>query len=294
LSDFFQTINQIESLQGNILVSLEGIRELKSNLEIKQEDLGIQNEENTRLKVLEVAQQRSLEVNKQRKQVVLNQKQSEITKKKRDLATLKTQLFYLEKTGISVEDAVRYAELAASRAGIRTAFLLAILEIETGKQFEAGVISVGTNLGTGNWYRDMYQCYINLGKPKTAERQKAAFFEITEELGFIADEMPVSRKPSYGCGGAMGPAQFIPTTWVLYKDRVAQLTGHSPANPWNVEDAFTASAIYLADAGATKQTYASEEAAARAYIGGPGCTRRVCRIYAKNVTTLAAVIDRSL
>src|SRR3989344_3922119 len=79
--------------------------------------------------------------------------------KKRDITTLKTQLFYLEKTGITAEDAIRFADLAAKRAGIRTAFLLALLEVETGRQFEEGVISVGTNLGTVNWRDDLYLCY---------------------------------------------------------------------------------------------------------------------------------------
>jgi len=294
LSDFFQTINQMEALQGNILASLEDLRQLKSDLEVKKDDLGRQNEEYSRLKSLEVTQQRSLEVNKSRKQTVLKSKETVISQKKRDLATLKSQLFYLEKTGISVEDAVKFADLAASRAGIRTAFLLAILEVETGKRFQEGVISVGTNLGTGHWNRDMYQCYKNLGKPKTAERQKAAYFEITDELNYDPDAMPVSRAPSYGCGGAMGPAQFIPTTWNLYKNKVAALTGHNPPDPWNVEDAFTAAAVYLAEAGATAQTLAAEKRAAMTYIGGPRCTSYTCRTYANNVVTLAAVIDRSL
>ena len=48
------------------------------------------------------------------------------------------------------------------------------------------------------------------------------------------------------------PAQFIPSTWVMYEKRIASLTGHSIPNPWDPFDAFTASAILLADNGAKK------------------------------------------
>jgi len=34
----------------------------------------------------------------------------------------------------------------------------------------------------------------------------------------------------------MGPAQFIPSTWMGYKDKVAALTGKNPPNPWDIRD----------------------------------------------------------
>ena len=48
----------------------------------------------------------------------------------------------------------------------------------------------------------------------------------------------------------MGPAQFIPSTWMLVRAEVATLTGSSPANPWSVRDSFLASGLYLRDLGA--------------------------------------------
>ncbi len=56
----------------------------------------------------------------------------------------------------------------------------------------------------------------------------------------------------------MGPAQFIPSTWIGYESRVTKLTGRSPANPWNVTDAFAAASLYLVDKGADKKTYDAE------------------------------------
>jgi len=93
----------------------------------------------------------------------------------------------------------------------------------------------------------------------------------------------------------MGPAQFIPTTWLLYADMVANLTGHKPASPWNIEDAFTASGLMLAQAGANKQTYASEVKAAKIYIAGARWnTSLTARIYANNVMAQATKIQNDI
>ena len=47
----------------------------------------------------------------------------------------------------------------------------------------------------------------------------------------------------------MGPAQlFLPLGWVTKS--VSNLTGKTPANPWDIRDAFTAAAIKLTGDGA--------------------------------------------
>lgn len=302
LSDFFNSLNSLQRVQSNIQEAVGEFKEDKTLLEKEKVELEEFEEEQQDLRSLQEVERRFLAQKKKEKEELLRLTKGKealfqqlLKSKKRDIATLKTQLFYLEKTGITAEDAIRFADLAAKRAGIRTAFLLALLEVETGKQFEDGVISVGTNVGTGNWERDMYNCYIRLGRRKQAESEKAAFFEITGKLNLDPDKMPVSRRPNYGCGGAMGPAQFIPTTWLRFEKRVASLTGHNPSSPWNVEDAFTAAAIFLADAGADAKTEAGEIRAAKTYISGrPSCTRYVCRSYANRIISLARDIDRIL
>ena len=93
----------------------------------------------------------------------------------------------------------------------------------------------------------------------------------------------------------MGPAQFLPSTWLLFEDRVSSLTGHNPADPWSVEDAFMASALYLADAGATAKTRDKELRAAKAYISGsPNCTKYICNFYSKEVLRIATLIEPNL
>lgn len=302
LADFFTSLYGLQRVEASVQETLGVYRDDRTALERKKSDLEEFQEEQQNLKGLQEMERRFIAQKKQEKDELLRLTRGKeavfqqlLKSKKQDIATLKTQLFYLEKTGISAQDAVALADTAAKRAGIRTSFLLALLEVETGKQFEDGVISVGTNLGTGNWQRDLYQCYLNLGKRSSAESEKTAFFAITGALGLNPDAMPVSRKPSYGCGGAMGPAQFLPTTWLRFDDRVAQLTGHNPPSPWNAGDAFTAAAIFLADAGADSQTVAGETMAAKTYLSGkPNCTKSICRFYANKILALARDIDRIL
>lgn len=302
LSDFFTTVHGLERVQENIDSALDEFKEERISLEKIKNELEESEKEQQELKSLQEIERRSLAQKKKEKEELLRLTKGKeslfqqlLKSKKRDIATLKTQLFYLEKTGITAEDAIKFAELAAKRAGIRPAFLLALLEVETGKQFEDGVISVGTNLGTGNWKNDLYDCYINLKRRGTADAEKNAFFKITESLGLDPNKMPVSRKPNYGCGGAMGPAQFLPTTWLRFQSKVVVLTGHNPPSPWNVEDAFTASAVFLAEAGAALQTSAGEIAAAKTYLSGsPKCSRYVCTSYANRIISLAKDIDRIL
>ena len=302
LSEFFGSVNNLEKVQGHVHDALLVFKDDRETREKEKADLEGFQEEQQNLKALQEVERKFLAQKKQEKDDILRLTRGKealfqqlLRSKQHDIASLKTQLFYLEKTGITAEDAVRAATVAAKRAGIRPAFLLALLEVETGKQFEDGVISVGTNLGTGSWERDMYNCYIRLGKRTAAENEKTAFFSITSGLGLDPDTMPVSRKPSYGCGGAMGPAQFLPTTWLRFDDRVATLTGHTPPNPWNTEDAFTAAAIFLADAGADAQTSVGETMAAKTYISGnPSCTKYVCRSYSSRIVALARDIDRIL
>jgi peptidoglycan hydrolase CwlO-like protein len=302
LSDFFDAFHNLGKVQENVKDILDESKEDKGTIEKEKEEREEFKEDQHGLKMLQEVERKLLaQKRKEKEELIRLTKGKEalfqqlLKSKKRDIAALKTQLFYLERTGISAEEAVRLADLAAKRAGIRTAFLLALLEVETGKQFENGEITVGTNVGTGNWERDMYQCYVRLGRRGTAEAEKKAYFEIMGKLNLNPDKMPVSRRPNYGCGGAMGPAQFLPTTWLRFESRVTELTGHNPPNPWNTEDAFTAAAIFLSEAGASSQTTAGETQAARTYISGsPKCSRYICRSYANRIIALARDIDRIL
>lgn len=305
LSDFFSAFDNIRELQARLGQLVGELRENKADLEREKGELEDFRAEQLSLKALAEIERRAVAEKRLEKDRLLKLTKGKeaafqqiLAQKKRDIVALKTQLFYIERTGISAEEALKFAELAAQRTGIRTAFLLALLEVETGRQFENSVVSAGTYLGTGNWRDDMYNCYIRLGRRSAAEAQKNAFFAITAKLNLDPEKMPVSRRPAYGCGGAMGPAQFIPTTWLLFESKVAALTGHNPPNPWNMEDAFTASAIFLSESGARSRDRVGELQAARTYISGrPNCptsgaARYACLAYANRVVSLADDIAR--
>lgn len=85
----------------------------------------------------------------------------------------------------------------------------------------------------------------------------------------------------------MGPAQFIPTTWLLFEDSVSAITGNTPANPWNPLDAFVASALLLRDNGAAARTYNAEHTAALKYLAGSNWRKSAYRFYGDDVMGLA-------
>ncbi len=302
LGEFFQELSVLGNVQENINKSLDNLKDLKDSLQKEKDDLEQKREEQLSLRALAQIQRQNIVAKKTERNNLLKLTQGQeanyqklIQVKKQNITAIRNQIQYLGKSGVTAEDAVKFATLAAKRTGIRTAFLLGLLEVETGRRYEEGIITAGNHTGNGNWKTDLYQCYINLGKPSSAEKQKNAFFQITSQLGYNPDDMPVSRKPSYGCGGAMGPAQFLPSTWLLFDDKVADLTGHNPPDPWKVEDAFTAAALYLADAGATSKTREKELRAAKAYISGsPNCTQYICNFYSREVLRLAALIEPNL
>ncbi|MBI2594827.1 MAG: lytic murein transglycosylase [Candidatus Colwellbacteria bacterium] len=124
------------------------------------------------------------------------------------------------------------------------------------------------------------------GPPLSSRDDVTPFLKITAELGLNPDTTLVSCPNTDGAyGGAMGPAQFIPTTWMAYKDKVAAITGNSPASPWRNIDAFVAAGLYLKGAGAGS----SELNAAARYYCGSNWNRYVCtQVYGK------AVVDRAV
>lgn len=265
-SDFFDQLNALESVQEEIQSILEAINSLKDKLSEQRGDLERERQEQCRLKSLQLVKKNSVESKQYQKEDLLDQTKGEeqryqqlVQGAEKEINYIREQLSLLERYQITLEEAIANAIFAASQTGLRPAFLLGVLEAES---------RLGLNVGTGNWREDMYQCYRSLGYITKAEREKNAFSQICQGLGLNPDSQPVSAEPWYGCGGAMGVAQFMPTTWLAYVDRVAGITGHNPPNPWNHQDAFVAAAIKLSDAGAHQRTEISERTAYAKYLGG--------------------------
>jgi len=184
-------------------------------------------------------------------------------------------LFDLRDTqGISFGTALDYATQASVKTGVRPAFILAILsqESDLGKNIGSCLV---TNIDTGDGVgKNTGTAYEKVMK---APRDTQPFQDITASVGLTWSTTPVScplsrtYSASRGYGGAMGPSQFIPSTWQLYAPRIETATGVTTANPWDPRDAIMATALYLADLGAGSQTYTAERNAACKYYSGRSC-----------------------
>ncbi|OGZ29755.1 MAG: hypothetical protein A2931_00435 [Candidatus Niyogibacteria bacterium RIFCSPLOWO2_01_FULL_45_48] len=280
LSEFFAELDSLESIQQSVHGSISLIKETKSLTEEEIDSLESRKAEETQLRGLQVLEKRRVEEREAERKNILKitkgqeaEYQKVLTAKQKDAATIRSQLFLL--TGspdIPFEKAVELANKAFQKTGVRPAFLLGVIAEES---------NLGANVGTGNWR-------VDLSHSRCA-KQRDAFVQITSELGLNPDLMPVSKKAWYGyCGGAMGPAQFIPTTWQLYKNLVAKHTGHNPPNPWEPEDAFVASALLLKDNGAAEGTYTAERRAALRYLAGSNWQKSSYAFYGDDVMALAS------
>lgn len=281
-SDFYNDLNYLSNIQEKIQNTLTIIRGLKEKLISEKEDLESDKNEQEQLKRIQSRQKATLLSSKKEKQKLLDQTRGQektyqqlIIKARFDIETIKNQPYNLAMGfKMTFEEALGHALKASQHTGVRAAFLMAIVKIES---------DWGGNVGKGTWRTDMHP------------RDFDAFTKITSALGLNPDSTPVSKKPAYGWGGAMGPAQFLPTTWLLYEAAVANLTSRRPPSPWNIEDAFTASGVMLAESGANKQTYDAESKAAKIYIAGGRWNRSLtARIYANNVMAAAAKIQKDI
>ena len=192
---------------------------------------------------------------------------SQLTKKTQmDIEAIKNKLYSLKGLvsgeSLRFEDAYKFAKFASIYTGVRPALVLAILSRES---------ELGKNVGTGSWRTDM--------KPT----QRTYYLQICEKLGLDPDGQNVSRKQWYGWGGAMGPAQFLPATWLGYEAKIAEITGNNPPSPWNIKDSFVAAALYLANKGAGQKTYNVEWKAAMIYLAGSNWNKPSLYFYGDQV-----------
>ena len=297
LSDFFNDLNSIQTTQENLKTAIDDIKNLKEQLGEHQTNLEEKQTELEQSKRLQEIEKRSIDSTKAIQAKLLKDtrgkesKYQELVKKsQKDLQTLKNQIGYLIQNGVSAEEAVKYGQLAAIGAGIRPAFLIAELEQESALGGNVGKCYIVDKFSGSTRRITNGQIYKKGIHPT---RDLALFLNITAELGRDPFQTPISCGQSWG--GAMGPAQFIPSTWMGYRDEVARLTGHNPANPWDIEDAFIAAATKLAKDGANSQTRAGEIAASkRYYCGNTTSTKSGCVNYANSVQRLAAEIAKNL
>jgi peptidoglycan hydrolase CwlO-like protein len=308
VSSFFgdlDSFSAIKSELGTSYTQTSDTRTQKQNEKVALEDQQTQAQQLATEQALEEAQIKSSQAEKQ--QLLTQTKGQEATYQsiyniqKQSIAQIQAALFSLAggSGNISLPNAIALAKTAGAAVGVRPALILGILKQET---------NIGRNLGVGVWTVDM-----------SPTRDVPVFKVIMASLGLNPDTVKISRAQGNGWGGAMGPGQFIPSTWACYagyvnattgscgkgtdgtwqgpwsynasKDRVARLAGHpgTPSNPYNNLDAFTATAMLMADNGATAQTPAAERLATlRYYAGWGGATNPAYAFYGDGVMGFAA------
>ncbi len=306
ISNFFDNLTYLESLNAKLQDVLENTKDLKTYLKSKKNQLGEEKDDLEKtVQIQELQKQESAESKKEQEYFLkLTEQEYQKYLKQREetektVVGIRERIFEL--IGVpeapTFGEAYEIAKYASDTTGIRPALLLAVLTQES---------RIGKNVG---------QCYLKNTKtgdgiyiksgntaPRTMSPTQIPYFlqvieEVNKDRGLARDpfEMPVScamyyqGKP-YGWGGAMGPAQFIPTTWqkLGYGAKVKEITGKT-ADPWDIKDAFLATAVYLKDLGGIH----SEFLAVMRYFSGYSW-REWEEFYGNSVLNIAADYEKDI
>lgn len=284
LADLYRDFDYFFTVERALVDNVTEVRGVKKQTENEKIRLEGEREEVTDARNAIEAEKRAIEADEAEKQRLLSVSKKEeanyrevlIAKQQRKQAILDALFGLRDSKDISFGQAYEYAKVASNGTGVRVAFLLAILTQES---------NLGKNVGTCNREGDPEsKRWYNIMKP---ERDIPPFKQIVKELGLNIDTVPLSCPMGGGWGGAMGPAQFIPSTWAMYKSQISKVTGNKPPNPWDPEDAFTASALLLSDLGASGGKYTAERRAALKYYAGGNWDNPKNAFYGDNVMKIA-------
>lgn len=280
-SEFFADFEDYRTINDSLRESVLVLNEIKRDTLEQMTSLEEKQLEEARQRQLQEAQKAAIEQKEAEKTLILEVTkgqeavyQQHLAQSQRTASQLRAALFDLAGGGgrIPFTEAVQLAKVAGARTDVSPAFILAVLEQES---------EYGSNIG---------QCTYNEirnGRAAMGPGSVPVFKAMSEILGFDINTQRVSCPLSYGWGGAMGPSQFIPSTWALYggyvntgndvyvydktKDSIRQLLGiDAPSSPFRNQDAFLATSLLMRDNGATGGTYNAEWTAAIRYYSGWG------------------------
>jgi peptidoglycan hydrolase CwlO-like protein len=285
LSEFMNDFAEYAVIKESLNESLGILHGIRRDTHEQKNLLASKQETEAEMRRIQELEKQGIEVKEKEKEKILATTKGQEAEYQRLLraqqqtaAELRNALFNLlgGGGGISLPQAVELAQYASSKTGVPASLILAILEQET---------NLGSNLGScvyNDWRGDRPVMH--------PDRDQPVFVAIANILGFDARTRSVSCPivvggQRSGWGGAMGPSQFIPSTWATYggivntgsgfvysesADAIRRINGTgAPANPFNNRDAFIATALLLRDNGANG-TYAGDRLAALRYYAGWG------------------------
>ncbi len=267
--------DQMAALRNRIMEEMAKVRKMKVQIEGAKSDLVTQKTQQARLLEQKKREQQALAIARNEAVQTVRKRVATLAELKNELAAVKSKLATLLGKAINAKDIIDAAKIASRATGVRKDFILGELVVET-------------NLGT-------YTGGCTYKKANMTQANKSMFKVLVKELDYNYKKLKVSCAPGYGHGGAMGVAQFMPTTWVGYKGRIAAATGHNPPDPWSLTDGVMAMALYLKDKGAGHKK-GEFEAAKRYYCGSPASHywNSKCNNYARKVLYWADNYERLL
>ncbi|OGI33260.1 MAG: hypothetical protein A2489_01935 [Candidatus Moranbacteria bacterium RIFOXYC12_FULL_36_13] len=269
--EYFQNFDQVLNAKEKLLVIFEEIKKDKDYAETVKKELAEKKEEHEELLAEKQSQKNAIVSDINETKLTISQLQAKMAKLRSTLSSFLGSSYSMD----DLVDAVKYAD---KKTGVRKEFLFAMLDKET-------------DLGrfTGGCYYDKGS---NPVKKHMKEADKTEFLKLMDELGYGKNDKKLSCWPGYGYGGAMGIAQFMPSTWLGYKSSIASITGNKPANPWRLEDGVMGMALKLKKAGADNKS--KEHYAAKVYYcGGPSSQywNNKCEAYADTVVSWSKGYD---
>jgi peptidoglycan hydrolase CwlO-like protein len=326
ISSFFADLDSFAAINQELGASYNQITGTVSTTEVQKSALEDQQTQAQQLATEQTLEEQAIKSEQAQKEVLLAQTKSQQTTyegiynvQKQTIAQIKAELFALAGSSgsISLPAAIALAKTAGADTGVDPALILGILKQET---------DIGKNIGTATYDEGCPgDCTM---KPS---RDVPEFLFLMNLLGLDPETVKVSAAPSYGYGGAMGPAQFIPSTWACYggivnsttgvcgigsdgtyqgpwqynsgKDRIAKLAGHpgTPSNPYNNQDAFVAVGLLMSDNGATANPSddgscpsADCEAALRYFAGWGNADNPAYAFYGSDVMAFAAQFESDI
>lgn len=308
-SDFFDNLVYLEDLNSRVRTVLENTKDLKAYLEGQKTKMDYEKADLERVVKVQILQKQDSEQAKSEQESYLRLTEAQYQKQFQEkqevegkAAKIRARIFEL--LGVAKAptfgEAYSIAKYVSGTTGVRAALILAILTQESNMGKNVGQCYLkNTQTGSG--------IYIKTGntavKTMSPKRDVSYFLEVIEKInkgkGLARDpfETPVScvmysnGKP-YGWGGAMGPSQFIPSTWAKagYGDRVEKITGKI-GDPWDIKDAFLATGLYLMDSGAANRN--SEFKAVMNYFSGSSWTAWE-EFYGRSVLSIAARYEKDI